>query len=32
MPWKQLGKMTDDELRSLRRYLATVKPKETGTR
>lgn len=32
MPWKQLGKMTDDELRSLRRYLATIPPKPTGTR
>lgn len=32
MPWKQLGQMTDDELRALRRYLATVPPKATGTR
>lgn len=32
MPWKQLGKLTDDELRALRRYLATVKPRDTGTR
>jgi mono/diheme cytochrome c family protein len=32
MPWKQLGRMTDDELLALRRYLATVPGAATGTR
>lgn len=32
MPWKQLGHMTDDELTALRRYLATVPARPTGSR
>lgn len=32
MPWKQIGQMTDDELRALRMYLATVTSKPTGSR
>ncbi|MBC8089567.1 MAG: c-type cytochrome [Phycisphaerae bacterium] len=32
MPWKQMAQMTDDELRALRMYLATVTPRPNGTR
>jgi mono/diheme cytochrome c family protein len=32
MPWQRLGRMTDDELLALRRYLATVAPAATGSR
>jgi hypothetical protein len=30
MPWQQLGRMTDDELLSLRWYLGTVPPRESA--
>ncbi len=32
MPWKQFGQMTDDELLALRRYLATVAPRQSGSK
>jgi mono/diheme cytochrome c family protein len=32
MPWKQMSHLTDDELRAIKRYLATVAPRPTGSR
>lgn len=32
MPWKQLGQLTDEELKALRMYLATIAPRPTGSR
>jgi hypothetical protein len=31
MPWESYGRMTDDELKAIYKYLKTVKPVNTNT-